>query len=82
MSDQVTRPTPRQKHKLFDNAFLRMMREKNGLTLDELAARVDASKSHIWELENGRTEPSFSIAFKLAVSLGCDLKLFARKDCQ
>ncbi len=70
--------TDRQRHKLFDNAFLKVMRERNDLTLDELARRCDCGKSHLWELENGNTEPSFSIAFKLACTLGCDMKLFAR----
>lgn len=76
MTDKTT--TPRQRHKLFDNGFLKAMRERNDLTLEELARRCESSKGHMWELENGRTEPSFSIAYKLSAALGCDMKLFAR----
>lgn len=67
------------KHRLFDKDFLKTMREKNDLTLDELARRCDSSKSHLWELENGgKTEPSFALVYKMSVALGCDMKLFAR----
>lgn len=69
--------TPRQNHKLFDNSFLKAMRQKNELTLEELAQRIGSCKSHVWEVENGKTEPSFSIAYKLAVALGCNMQLFA-----
>lgn len=43
---------------------LRERRKARGLTLDDLAARVDSSKSYIWELEN-RPSPKPS-AEKLA----------------
>lgn len=74
----VTTKSDRERHKAFDNDFLRLLRERNDITLDELARRCESSKSHMHELEKGKTEPSFSLAYKLSIALGCDMKLFAR----
>lgn len=78
MNETKSQTTDRARHKTFDNEFLRVLRERNDITLDELARRCDSSKSHMHELEKGKTEPSFSLAYKLSIALGCDMKLFAR----
>jgi transcriptional regulator with XRE-family HTH domain len=41
-----------------------------GLTLDQLAARAELSKTGCWELENGASMPGIDTALKLAKSLG------------
>ena len=66
------------KQHMFDGAFLKFMRERNKLTLQELANSVGSSKSHMHELESGRkTEPSFSMVYRMSITLGCDMRLFA-----
>jgi transcriptional regulator with XRE-family HTH domain len=67
----------RQKNFKFDGSFLHDLRIRNDLTLDDLAAKVETTKSYLWDLENGKSEPSFSLAYRLSQSLGIDLKLFA-----
>lgn len=56
---------------------IRLLRKEKGLTLDELAARAESSKSYIWELEN-RTPPSPSAQklAKVAEALGVTLSFF------
>lgn len=50
---------------------LRGLRKKAGLTLDELAAEIGASKSSIWELENKvKARPSAERINQLARVLG------------
>lgn len=36
---------------------LKALRKTHGFTLDEAAKLIDSSKSYLWELENGTTEP-------------------------
>lgn len=46
---------------------LKEEREQAGLSLDELAKRIDSVKSYIWELENKENaRPSAEKVFKLA----------------
>lgn len=67
----------KKKQLRFDGAFLEEMRKRNDLSLQELADKIGSSKSYIWELCQGRTEPSFLIAYNLAKAVGIDMKLFA-----
>lgn len=64
------------KRHLFDGSFLRLVRDRNGLTLEELARRCGTSKSYVWELENGKnTEPYSDLQFFRileTVFLSCD----------
>jgi transcriptional regulator with XRE-family HTH domain len=49
---------------------LREQRIKEGLSLQDLADRVGASKAHIWELETGRAKnPTIELLTKLAKAL-------------
>lgn len=48
-------------------ARLRELRMKKGKSLQEVADAVGVSKTHVWELEKGRTEnPSLEMLTKLA----------------
>ena len=46
---------------------LQQMRKRNNLTLDELAKKIDSTKSYVWELENKpNIRPSAELVYKLA----------------
>ena len=46
---------------------LQQMRKRNNLTLDELAKKIDSTKSYVWELENKHNiRPSAELVYKLA----------------
>ena len=45
---------------------LEELRNKNGLTQQELADQVEVSRQTIISLENGRYNPSILLAFRLA----------------
>ncbi|MDI9479685.1 MAG: helix-turn-helix transcriptional regulator [Syntrophomonadaceae bacterium] len=45
---------------------LREMRERTGLTQEELAARVGVSRQTIISLEKGKYNPSITLAYSLA----------------
>jgi putative transcriptional regulator len=46
-----------------------MLRDKHGLTQDELAERVGVSRQTIISLERGKYDPSIKLAFKLSQTL-------------
>lgn len=51
---------------------LRRFREKEGLSLDDLAARAQVSKTYLWELERdaaGEKKPSASVLLQIAKAL-------------
>ncbi|MCG7985081.1 MAG: helix-turn-helix domain-containing protein [Candidatus Thiodiazotropha lotti] len=52
-------------------------RNNIGLTLDKAATLAGISKSHLWAIENGETEPSLWIAARIADVYGIDLKAIA-----
>ena len=46
---------------------LQQMRKRNNLTLDELAKKIDSTKSYVWELEKKpNIRPSAELVYKLA----------------
>ena len=46
---------------------LQQMRKRNNLTLDELAKKIESTKSYVWELENKpNIRPSAELVYKLA----------------
>jgi len=50
--------------------IIKELREKNGLTLEDLANKIESSKSYIWDLENKpNIRPSAETVYKLATSL-------------
>lgn len=50
------------------------LREQHGLSLQEVADRAELSKSHIWDLEQGRARnPTVDTAVRLARAFGVSL---------
>lgn len=64
--------------KCFDGSFLKELRKRNEMTLEQLASEISSSKGYVWELENEKTEPSFGAAYRLSRVLGVDMRLFAK----
>ncbi len=56
------------KEKLF-GPVLRHFRKEKGWSQEELAARLDVSRSHIGRLETGKKQPSLKMLFRLADAL-------------
>lgn len=61
-------------------AKLRDLRNKNGLTQQELADRADLSKGFISQLENDFTSPSIATLIDILTLLGSSLKEFFSDD--
>ena len=49
---------------------VRELRERNGLTQEQLASRVGVSRQTIISIETGRYNPSLVLAYKLAKNFG------------
>lgn len=52
---------------------LKYLREKHGLSLSELANRMDFNKSLLWRYETGKSEPGLSFLKLLAEHFGVTL---------
>lgn len=57
-------------------AAIRSLRQQQGLTLSQLAAKAEVSVSYLSRLENGRSTPSFTLLARLANALGVDVDSF------
>lgn len=57
--------------------FLRATRKSVKLSLDAASASIGCSKSHLWELENGRSEPSLMLAKCIGEAYGVALETLA-----
>lgn len=53
---------------------LEELRKKNGIKQEELAAAMAVSRQTIGSLENGRYNPSLTLAFKLARYFGLSIE--------
>lgn len=53
---------------------VRELREKNGLTQEQLADVVGVSRQTIISIETGRYNPSLVLAYKLAKNFGCTIE--------
>ena len=56
---------------------LKTLRKTIGYTLDDMAKYTGLSKSYVWELENGRSEPSLRVAANLSEVLGTPIERLA-----
>lgn len=56
---------------------LRYLRESRGWSLEQVAAKVEMSKTYLWELEQGRPEISLRLAWRLALLFGVSLEFLA-----
>ncbi|PGD90913.1 helix-turn-helix transcriptional regulator [Bacillus wiedmannii] len=57
------------------NIKLIRSRKKSKLTQQDLAGRMQVTKSTISNWENGYSNPNLEKAIRLAVILGCDVKI-------
>ncbi|MBF0138469.1 MAG: helix-turn-helix domain-containing protein [Magnetococcus sp. DMHC-1] len=56
---------------------IKTLRKQKQLTLDQLAASTDSSKSYLWELEQGRIpRPSAEKLQRIAAALGVSASFF------
>lgn len=53
---------------------IKSLREKAGFSGNAFAKEAGISQPYLWEIENGRTEPSISSLEKIAKALGTTLK--------
>jgi transcriptional regulator with XRE-family HTH domain len=58
-------------------AWLKALRERAGLSQQELADRIGVDQASVSRWENGRGEPGVSIAGELADALGVDVHTLA-----
>ncbi|MCU0973923.1 MAG: helix-turn-helix domain-containing protein [Burkholderiales bacterium] len=64
-------------------ARLRKLRAKKGLSLQQLADKVESTKSYIWELESGkRTNPTVDLLARLANELGTTVAWLVGEDAK
>ena len=62
-------------------AFIAVRRSDLGLSLDDVAERIGASKTHIWELEKGRAKnPTLWMVLALCDGLQCSLNDLLGRD--
>jgi len=62
-------------------ATTRNLRNERGLSLDVLATRAGITKSHLWELEQGRSKnPTIATCVALARALGISLEYLTGLD--
>ena len=67
--------------RIFDWTLVRSFRFREGLTQQELATAVRASRATIASIESGRSLPSVSLALAIAGRLGATVEeLFADAD--
>jgi transcriptional regulator with XRE-family HTH domain len=61
--------------------FISARRAELGLSLEQVAERAGTTKSHIWELEKGRSRnPTISMAIALCDALQCSLNSLLGRD--
>ena len=53
---------------------LEELRKLNGVTQEELADKLEASRQTIGSLENGKYNPSITLAFKIARFFGLSIE--------
>lgn len=62
-------------------AFIKSRRTALKMSLDDVAKRIGCSKSHIWELEKGRSKnPTLWMILALCDALHCSLNSLIGKD--
>lgn len=67
--------------RIFDWTLVRSFRFREGLTQQELATAVRASRATIASIESGRSRPSVSLALAIAGRLGATVEeLFSDDD--
>lgn len=62
------------------SALLRAVRQQRGMTLEELAAETDLTKSYLSKIERQRSTPSIAVAMRLARALEVDVAQLFSED--
>ena len=57
-------------------SWLREKRKEHQLTLKALAELVSCSENHLCDIENGKKNPSFKLAFRISQELKFDIENF------
>ncbi|WP_149242226.1 helix-turn-helix domain-containing protein [Dyadobacter sp. 32] len=61
-------------------SYMKELRQKAGLSQDELAARCDLTKSNISNIENGKKDYFFTTFLEYAKGLGLHPQILLGKD--
>lgn len=72
--EQIAKLSGRVERMLFET-YLKVMRESRGLSMSELAELAGVSRTHIWQIENGKSSPTVEWLRKIASALGCALRI-------
>lgn len=70
-SNPVARPVPAEPPRV--GAALAALRERQGLSLDELSRRAGVSKSMLSQIERAQANPTVAVVWRLAQALGVPL---------
>lgn len=57
--------------------YIKSLRDKKGLTLDQASDLIGCSKSYLWEIEHDKSKPSLEIAAATAFCLKGDIESMA-----
>ena len=55
---------------------LKQFREEKGLSLVDVAKRLNVSRITVWNYESGKRKPSFDVLVQLAKIYGCSVNDF------
>ena len=61
-------------------SLIRDLRKKQGMSVSELARRLDVSQPHVSDIENGNRHPSQAVLLKLSKVLGVDIETLMAAD--
>lgn len=64
---------------LCNNMQLKLLREKQGLTVRALASKAHMTAAHVSNVENGKADPSLSALKRLAAALGVTASALIRE---
>lgn len=60
--------------------IIKYQRKKIGITLEELATRLDVDRQYVWKMENGKKNISPNYLDKVIEKLGCKHEDFFNKQ--
>lgn len=66
------------------SGVIKSAREKAGITIEALAAKIEISERYLYRIENEQKKPSFDILLKLirALAINSDLIFYPEKPCK
>jgi transcriptional regulator with XRE-family HTH domain len=60
----------------FDGDFMSLIRIRARMSFEELARRSGTTRSHLWNIEHHKSDPSFSLAVDISEALGVGIQYF------